>query len=68
MWINTCGTSRDEGKNHARLILSRSQEILGKTGDIAFKTKVRESEFTLKDYEKPWLILTDLPPEASNVC
>jgi hypothetical protein len=73
--INTGGTFRPAGRVHGvplKTLVPQPGTSWQGTG-IAFKGRHRQLHCTLlarweAGYKDPWLILTDLPPEASTAC
>jgi len=73
--INTGGTFRPQGHVRAvplKMVVPEPGTTWQGTG-IAFKGRHRQLHCTLlacweAGYKDPWLILTDLPPEASTAC
>ena len=73
--INTGGTFRPQGQGRAvplQTLVPEPGTTWQGTG-IAFKGRHRQLHCTLlacweAGYKDPWLILTDLPPEASTAC
>jgi hypothetical protein len=73
--INTGGTFRPAGQVHGvplKTLVPEPGTTWQGTG-IAFKGRNRQLHCTLlacweAEYKDPWLILTDLPPEASAAC
>jgi hypothetical protein len=73
--INTGGTFRPQGQGRAvslKTLVPEPGTTWQGTG-IAFKGRNRQLHCTLlacweAGYKDPWLILTDLPPEASTAC
>src|SRR5918996_4438763 len=73
--INNGGTFRPEGSPVSRPLRSLVPEVGTQWSGrgTAFKGRGRQLECTLlarwdAGYQDPWLILTDLPPEASDAC
>jgi hypothetical protein len=73
--INNGGTFRPEGSPRYRPLTSLVPEVSTQWSGrgTAFKGRGRQLECTLlarwdAGHKDPWLILTDLPPEASDVC
>ena len=75
MRINLTGKFRPEGWHHWRNL----KDVVGQIDQqwqgrgTAFRTASARLECTLlarwdEGYEDPWLVVTDLPPEAANVC
>lgn len=73
--INSQGKYRPAGWHHWQSL----QDVVKKNGSrwqgraTVFKTPAKQVEATLlacweEEYADPWLVLTDLPPEAANVC